>query len=350
MTKKNNFDFLRLMFALFVIVTHSYPLTGVTECDFLCQITGNQLSFSYLGVRGFFIISGFLIFQSLSRSQTLKQFYWKRFLRLIPALAVVLFITPLLAYFVYQQAGTPYFLNKSAWFYFPLNLLIYKDYFSIDGVFENNPYPSKINGSLWTIRYEVTLYILLSVLFFIKHKPKKCIGVLGALYLILIALAFFYMEPLEKFKLILRGNYMVDLGIYFISGALLASLNFEKITHKNELWIITFLLTITSLVFHFFDLTKYVFLPIIILLFGLKSTSVINQIGSSIGDLSYGIYIYGFPVQQTLVHFFELNHLSLMALSIPITFLLAFLSWHIIEKKALSFKKWIPWKPLPSSH
>ncbi|MBP6639782.1 MAG: acyltransferase, partial [Bacteroidia bacterium] len=62
---KNNFDFLRLIFAIFVIITHLKPLSLRQEGDWLMSLTDDQLCFSYLGVRGFFIISGFLIFQSL---------------------------------------------------------------------------------------------------------------------------------------------------------------------------------------------------------------------------------------------------------------------------------------------
>lgn len=80
---KNNFDFLRLLFAFFVIITHSFSLSGLRECDALCKITPNHINLSYLGVRGFFIISGYLIFQSLVRSKGLIDYYWKRILRLI---------------------------------------------------------------------------------------------------------------------------------------------------------------------------------------------------------------------------------------------------------------------------
>ena len=78
----NNFDFLRLLFATFVIITHSYPLTGAPEIDWLNQLTEKQLTFSYIGVRGFFIISGYLIFESLIRSETLASYAKKRHLSL----------------------------------------------------------------------------------------------------------------------------------------------------------------------------------------------------------------------------------------------------------------------------
>ena len=85
MRHTNNFDFLRLLFAVWVIITHSYPLTGQPEQDLLWKITNGQTAFSYISVRGFFAISGYLIIQSLLRSNNLMDYYWKRILRIFPA-------------------------------------------------------------------------------------------------------------------------------------------------------------------------------------------------------------------------------------------------------------------------
>ncbi|MEF9478143.1 acyltransferase family protein [Chryseobacterium sp. 1B4] len=83
-SRSNNFDFLRLVFASLVVITHSYALSGAAQGDPLSQLTHGQMEFSYLGVHGFFIISGYLIFKSLLRCKGLPDFYWKRLLRLFP--------------------------------------------------------------------------------------------------------------------------------------------------------------------------------------------------------------------------------------------------------------------------
>jgi peptidoglycan/LPS O-acetylase OafA/YrhL len=126
MHRKNNFDFIRLLFASFVIITHSYALTGLPENDLLAQTTNGQMLFSWLGVKGFFIISGYLIFQSFERSGNIIDYYWKRLLRLIPGLFVVLLVTLLLAPFVYENPTISYLSNKDVWTYLPRNLLMYK--------------------------------------------------------------------------------------------------------------------------------------------------------------------------------------------------------------------------------
>ena len=107
MRHTNNFDFLRLLFAVWVIITHSYPLTGQPEQDLLWKITNGQTVFSYISVRGFFAISGYLIIQSLLRSNNLIDYYWKRILRIFPALFVVLLFSTIVCYFAYNGT-TPY--------------------------------------------------------------------------------------------------------------------------------------------------------------------------------------------------------------------------------------------------
>ncbi|WP_213279602.1 hypothetical protein [Chryseobacterium indologenes] len=77
-SRSNNFDFLRLVFASLVIITHSYALSGATQGDPLSQLTNSQMEFSYLGVHGFFIISRYLIFKSLLRCKGLLDYYWKK--------------------------------------------------------------------------------------------------------------------------------------------------------------------------------------------------------------------------------------------------------------------------------
>jgi peptidoglycan/LPS O-acetylase OafA/YrhL len=150
------------------VITHSYTLSGVDENDLLVEITNRQTSLSYIGVRGFFIISGYLIFQSIERSSSLLSYYWKRVLRLFPGLLVVLGLTIILGIFVYDNNLKSYLSNKTMWSYLPNNLFLFNLQFGISGVFEGGA----INGSLWTLRYEFSFYILLSLFYFLRNKKK----------------------------------------------------------------------------------------------------------------------------------------------------------------------------------
>lgn len=338
MVRGNNFDFLRLVFASSVIITHSYILSGAPDCDWLCQITKGGSSFSNIGVKGFFVISGYLIYKSLLRSDSIKNYFWKRFLRLVPGLFILLLLTVILAPFVYEGVS-PFLKNKSVWTYIPRNLLLFNNQFEIEGVFESNPYKSTINGSLWTIRYEVTMYVFLSFLFVLRKRHKVVKFLLCSIFLLLTVLNILFIDRLEGYGFILGAKDFLDLSVFFIAGSILAVINFEKVKFLNSILLIAFVLFLISFFFHFFDLSKFVVLPVLVIAFGLKSTPFINNIGNKVGDLSYGIYIYGFPVQQTLEYFFKLDYLQLMILGLAISFILAYISWHFIEAKALQLKK-----------
>ena len=160
-TRSNNFDFLRLLFASLVIVSHSFPLTGQPEIAGV--FTNDQLSLGSLSVDCFFIMSGYLIFQSLERSKTLLSYLWKRILRLFPALFILLIITLLILPFLYNGADIS--KESSYWSYLPNGLSLYRIQYNVNGVFENNLYPKAINGSLWSLSYEFTLYLILMIIF-----------------------------------------------------------------------------------------------------------------------------------------------------------------------------------------
>lgn len=343
--RKNNFDFLRLLFAACVIITHSYPLAGSKECDWLCQVTSGQYTFSWIAVRGFFVISGYLIFQSLERSRDLADFYWKRILRLFPALAVVLILTVVLGPFVYEN-DTAYLLNKSVRTYIPNNLRLYRLQYDIPGIFDQNPHKSAINGSLWTIPFEFTMYIAMSLLFFIKSNRVPVIVVLLVTYSFLAKLDVLNFTEIQKWNFFILDWYLIELGVYFAAGSLLAATRMADISQRHLLIIL--IISLGLFVFStgqpIFSFASVTLLPIIVLSMGLLPVYGISNVTNHLGDLSYGIYIYGFPVQQTLVYYFGMDHVSLIFTSLIISAILAYLSWHLIEAPALKLKNL---KPIP---
>jgi peptidoglycan/LPS O-acetylase OafA/YrhL len=344
--RKNNFDFLRLLFAAGVIVTHSYPLAGSPDCDWLCQFSNGQYSSSWIAVRGFFVISGYLIFQSLERSRDLSDFYWKRILRLFPALAVVLILTVVLGPFVYEN-DTAYLLNKKVRTYIPNNLRLYRLQYDIPGIFEQNPHKSAINGSLWTIPFEFTMYIAVSLIFFIKGNRKLIILLLALVYLYLAKLDVVNFTEIQKWNYPFLDWYLIELGVYFAAGSLLAALRIAAIPvgYLKVILVASLTLFVVSTGQPNFLLASVSLLPVIVLSAGLLPVYGIRDVAKHIGDLSYGIYIYGFPVQQTLVYYFGLNHTSLIFTSLAISCILAYFSWHLVEAPALKFKNF---RPIPA--
>lgn len=137
---------MRFLFALFVLISHSFALLGNGDKEWLLLFTKNQLSFSDIGLAGFFVISGYFIYKSMERSNGVWDYLKKRCLRVFPALFVVLLGTIICIPFIYK-GDVPLLENTSFWTYFPNNFSLYGFQGTVDGVFSNHPYRS-INGSL----------------------------------------------------------------------------------------------------------------------------------------------------------------------------------------------------------
>ncbi len=332
--RSNNFDFLRLLFASLVIVSHSYPLTAKSE---IANIhTHGQLGLGALSVDCFFIMSGYLIMTSLLRSTTPQEYIWKRLLRLYPAYIILLILTMLFLPFVYQ--GNNIFQEKSYWSYLPNALSLYKIHYEVAGVFESNPYPQAINGSLWSLAYEFTMYIALLFLFpFRKFKYLKVIVIAIFLISFLIKISNIFILGETMKRIFLQPTEFYRLCTFFMAGSVLVFVNLRSI---NFLWMkcLLFVLLLLSLYFKVYTYTSHVVLPLLILLIGISRTRYISNIGKKLGDISYGVYIYAFIVQQALMYYFRLNTLGLMVSSIIITYIFAYGSWHLVEKKMLKFK------------
>lgn len=332
--RSNNFDFLRLLFASLVIVSHSYPLTGKPEE--IGILTHGQLDLGSLSVHCFFIMSGYLIMMSLQRSKSPQEYIWKRLLRLYPAYIVLLILTMLFLPVIYT--GSNIFSEKSFWSYFPNALSLYKIQYEVNGIFENNPYPKAINGSLWSLSYEFTMYLILVFLFSFR-KSKSLIFIIVVIFLISFYCTTTQTGLLGRTmkKIFLQPAEFYRLCTYFIAGSCLVFVNLKKINFSWLKYLLFFSL-IVSLYFGIYKNLSYLLLPILILLIGTSTTQYISNIGKKIGDISYGVYIYGFIVQQTLMYYFRLETIPLMLASMVITYILSYASWHLIEKKMLTYK------------
>lgn len=333
--RSNNFDFLRLLFASLVIISHSFPLTGKPEI--VGVWTNDQLSLGSLSVDCFFIMSGYLIFQSLERSKTWISYLWKRVLRLFPALFVLLLFTVMILPIFYQ--GNDILDQTSYWTYFPNGMSLYKIQYDVAGIFETNPYPKAINGSLWSLSYEFTLYLFLLILFPLRKK-KNSVKIL-ILFAFLASFSLLQFRPLflsHFFEQIYLGSSLLyKLASFFLAGSLLSFFDFKK---YNILPVRVGLSVaiLLSLAFGFYEVVSPFVMPVLILMVATLDTAPISTIGKKIGDISYGVYIYGFLVQQTIMNYVNISPLELMFISLPITFVFAYFSWHMVEKKMLKFK------------
>lgn len=329
-THKNNFDFLRFLFASLVIISHSYFLFyGDLNKDPFYVLTGRTLS--GFAVCGFFILSGFLIQQSRERSSGVYSFFRKRAVRIVPGLWIALLFSVFIIGTIFTQLPTiDYLKNTGTWKYLAANLLLIPQQF-LPELFTTNP-TAAVNGSIWTLRYEILFYIFLGMFFFVPKKSHRPF-LLSTLLLCSITIWLDIQLPQYLYNIF-------NLGFYFLSGAVLAGYKDFVITNKSKLLIISCL---TFAISFFFLKSRYAFLMdcsfvMMVLSFGLHYFPILH-FSKYTGDISYGTYIYAYPVQQAILLWLQPKDVfTFMLYAFLFVWPLGFLSWQLIEKPFLKKK------------
>lgn len=328
-SRENNFDLLRFIAATLVILSHSYPLSlGSNSSEIFIRITRGQETFGGLGVAIFFIISGFLITYSYERCSNLYQYFRNRILRIFPALLFVLFISALIMGPLLTSLDLwSYFKNGNTLGYLESFMLINMHY-NLPGVFEHNPYPNAVNGSLWTLWYEFFFYILVAVMGQLKLLKKP---VLIVIFLVTLLLSF-------EVSQLYAGYQYIKLFTYFSAGMLIYG--FRNEIRFKPLYL---LLSCVALVYLSmkgqYQIAFVFFGTYIIFYLGMGIKKLLRRF-QEVGDFSYGMYIYAFPIQQIVTFFFS-KHISPLynfIFSLPLTFGISMLSWFFIEKKCMNLK------------
>lgn len=333
----NNFDFIKILFAWLVIVSHSYVLLGNQGCDWLCEATHHYINFSYFGVKGFITISGYLIFKSLNRSPNLIDYLWKRVLRIYPALIIVLVLSVGLAYLIYQPTNNYFKFNKEAFDYILNNLSLYHNQWRIHGVFDTLP-NTAINGSLWTMGFEFFFYLVLLMIYPFRKYPLVIQIILCLTIIILFIGNIYFIDELRVMPFRLRVDFIFELGLFFMIGAFLGAIDWKDIFYKKQMAIIATIITVAILYFQPNPIWLCFTWPYLVIFIGQGSSKFSNWIHANLEDPSYGIYLYAFPVQQSIIYFFHPSVTVLLWTSTLIAFGLGILSWKLIEKKTLQFK------------
>ncbi|OAB37731.1 hypothetical protein PMSD_09250 [Paenibacillus macquariensis subsp. defensor] len=333
--RSNNLDFIRLIAAILVILSHSYPLTG-QQSEIFSSVSRGQWTLGGISVAIFFIISGFLVSRSFENS-TLIQFTTNRILRVVPGLmAVTLLSILILGPLLTSLPVSEYLRNYSTWRYINNAFLIEVQY-SLPGVFEHTLYPNAVNGSIWTIPYEVLCYIGIAITGYYGLFQKKG----GMLFLFIIVYILNSLIPVQYQNINIHGfllGSLMELILFFLMGAVLYSYREKIELNPMWVWVCIFILAITMQLGHFKGAFLF-FGSYLIVFIGYYGRGILSKV-SKYGDFSYGIYIYAFPIQQVVQ--WKLNNQSSpiinFMISTPIILIFAFLSWHLVEKQALKFK------------
>jgi len=329
--RDNNFDLLRVLFAVIVVLVHAYVLS---ESDVLAPLS--LFLSSVIAVKSFFVVSGFLIFMSYENSRGLGSYFSKRIRRIYPAYFSIVVLCSLLGFFVTEVSVSNYF--SIDWLKYLLANLLFLNFLhpELPGVFSGNPIHA-VDGALWTLKIEVMFY--LSVPIFVWSMRKW--GYWQMLLTLYIA-SFAYVALVELWGIRTGSDIYLELQrqfpgqlMFFIAGAVLYY--YLDVFKRYWLW----LLVLAIIIMPIRHLAPVLYLePIALAIIVIYFACLFSYLGhfGKYGDFSYGIYIVHFPILQVLVAegVFESSPIMALLFAMLLVLICAYLFWHYIEKPFLT--------------
>jgi peptidoglycan/LPS O-acetylase OafA/YrhL len=327
--RDNNFNLLRILAAIGVLISHAYPISlGPDAAEPLSAQLGG-ITLGTVSVMIFFSISGFFITRSFAGQASLARFLQARCLRLFPALIVVLLVTVLVSGFWLTTAAPDVFW-RAAPEYILRNVSLFSLKYDLPGVFSANVYGPAINGSLWTLNYEVLCYlgVVLAGLAGLLTRPwifaVALVGFAG-IY------AFNMIHPMHD-----RIDSLLMLALPFAIG--MSFWVWRKVIPLSALLAVA-LFGVAYLVHQTALLEPVLALALSYTMFVIGyAQSPFLAAYNRLGDYSYGTYVYAFPIQQLVASFAIASPLTNIALALPATLICAALSWYLVEAPAMRLK------------
>jgi len=336
---RNNLDCLRLILASIVALFHVYALTELGVFSAFDRYFSPQFA-----VRSFFVISGLLIYQSYTRSSSIKSYAEKRVRRIYPAYFTVVTGAALGLFFLSSLPASQYF-GAGFWKYLGANL-IFLNFLapSLPGVFTSNTVAA-VNGALWTLKIEVAFYLFVPILHYLCSRfGTKRVMVVVFFLSCLWKYGFGFLasiHPSQSFQVIEGRNIYAQLEVQFpaqlayFSAGILLLLYFDKLKkHFGVIAAVTLALYlldhwVTGGILDVFWISGVVFVFGFWRYFGTFSKH---------GDFSYGVYILHWPILQTIVALggLRLPPAVFLVLSLSLITFAAFLMWKLVESRFLA--------------
>lgn len=325
--KSNNLDFLRLVLATAVVFLHLAFLakTPLTESvsESLHWLSGSAVS-------TFFIVSGFLIYMSYDRRETVINYFWGRFLRLYPAYILLILFSSCLYFLVGDGSLVGSYASEIKYF---IANAVFLNFLAptIDGVFSTNPEPF-INGSLWTLKIEVMFYCMVPIIYMLLERKYSYLYML-----VIYVLSFIYKDfiLLHKDTIPIAETLASQLPgqmMYFVSG-IFCFKYFDILKRQFSALLIA---SVILMWLNFYYLQPFVIAVFITLVF-ISLPNVVSF--KKFGDISYGVYIFHFPIIQLFIAYgVVFNTVSSFFLLIITVFLVSTLSWKLVEAPSLRLK------------
>lgn len=324
----NNFNLIRLLAALLVIVSHSFSL-AFSSGEPLSRLTGGAISLGDLAVDLFFLTSGFLVTKSLLTRADLLEFVAARALRIYPGLIVMVAVTIAVAALVSPPG---FLLHPDTLRYFASTALLWfpkLTNFQLPGLFVSNHWPIAVNGSLHTLPFELRMYGVLVALWLVASLRKRHRPTIMSVAIVALAIAGAVMRVLLPEGQLSRFVFM------FFTGASYFVLRGWIRIHGGLATALLVIIVVSAV-------SRPMFFVIYNLLLGyvLFAASYLPKVWRPRSDVSYGTYIYAFPVQQTIAALIpSVSWWFMTVIAIPVVLIFAYASWHLVEKPAMRAKR-----------
>jgi peptidoglycan/LPS O-acetylase OafA/YrhL len=324
----NNFDALRFALATLVLWSHAYSLDAAL--DPLLAASHGQMSGGAVGVEGFFVVSGFLVTQSWLGSRGVGRFTEKRARRVLPGLLTAMAVGVLaIGPFVTTQPLALYLASGRTWLHFPG--LFAHAWLAVPGVFPRNEFKNQLNGSLWSLRYEIACYVVTGALgVAVRRRWREAVVALAA-----VAVAGNAILHASGLAAPTWASWGARLGACYATGMALYVLRDRVPFHAALAALAAGALVVATraggLVWVFPVAGGYLLLTL-----ACAPWRRLARFGR-VGDFSYGLYLYAFPVQQTILHLLgpRLPVVPFFVVGFVATLPLAVASWHLIEAPML---------------
>ena len=328
----SGFDYLRIFLSVAVLIWHS--ATVGLGADFAKELFADHLrGLVSLILPCFFALSGFLVAGSLLRTTSLVEFAALRGIRLVPALFVEVVLSALiLGPIVTSVTLSRYFADQTFFEYF--GNMVGRIRMHLPGVFVGMPAGDVVNASLWTLPYELECYVVLGLLALLGLHRRPYVFLLSA---VTANVGLFLLSHWTQTDYTDRppGRMLVA---SFLFGVVLHLFK-QRIRLSPAMFAVCLAATFAFLSFQQTAYLAPAFAAYATVYIGLKNPPKLSFLKRN--DLSYGIYLYAFPIQQTVAFSFpSLNSWWFnVVLALPITCLFAYVSWNFVEAPFMSNKK-----------
>ncbi|MCC7112797.1 MAG: acyltransferase [Burkholderiales bacterium] len=334
--RDNNVLALRYLAAAGVILFHCYALTDRWIDEPLWRVAP-PLNFGALGVQVFFVLSGVLVARSWIERPSLAAYAAARALRIYPALVAATILTIALAGAGSALPWREFLASGATWRYLAGTATGYDALAALPGAYAANPYPHAVNGSLWTLPVELRLYVAVAIAGVLGLLVRPRAWLVASALLVGAALAWPDRVPLDP-----RGPDTRLAALLFLLGSLATVWRARVVLSVPAAALLVVAVAVDPGGALREGPAFAVALAYVVLVVGWHPALRVPAVHRA-PDASYGLYVYAFPIQQTIVRLDrDIGPLALFAATLAATLALAALSWTLIEAPALRLKSRFP--------